>query len=77
VSMTTSTPDVSSPTATPVAPSAISATVPDISCEGMTGCPVPPSLVVQLRSQVSSAKVIAAACTATWAPARAPGPARR
>ena len=54
-------PQTSSPTVTLVTPSAIPATVPDISCDGMTGVRSRPSLVVQDRSQVSSAKVIAAA----------------
>jgi hypothetical protein len=45
---------------------------PDSSWDGMTGVRSAPARVVHDRSQVSSAKVIAAACTATSA---SPGPA--
>ncbi|HSZ42714.1 MAG TPA: hypothetical protein VK817_22360 [Trebonia sp.] len=65
-------PMTSSPTARPLTPSPRAATVPDISCDGMTGVRSAPSCVVHDRSQVSSANVIAAACTAMSA---SPGPA--
>ena len=64
-------PYTSSPTAKPPASGPSAATVPDTSWDGMTGVRSRPSLVVQDRSQVSSANVIAAACTATRA---SPGP---
>ena len=65
-------PITSSPTARPATPSPRPATVPDISWDGMTGVRSAPSRMVHSRSQVSSAKVIAAACTAMSA---SPGPA--
>ena len=47
------------------------ATTPETSWAGMTGVRSTPSLVVQDSSQLNSAKVIPAACTATRT---SPGP---
>lgn len=56
--------DEAFPPRSPTKPAPRPATMPDISWDGMTGVRSLPSRVIHSRSQVSSAKVIAAARTA-------------